>query len=196
MTDAGIESVLVRLGRGDVTAAGQLYTAYAAYVRAVVRRRFAPHLRTKFDSADVAQSVWAQVVRRVGAGWKVNTEPELRALLAVIARRRLATRARAQPRPAARAGDSVLMAVPARNQASPSQVAHATDLWDRMLRLCAPEHRDILRLRREGLGLDEIAARTGLHEGSVRRVLRRLVRDLAVGEDAVAPPAADASTRR
>jgi RNA polymerase sigma-70 factor (ECF subfamily) len=179
--EAGIESVLTRLGRGDVSAAGQLYGAYAAYVRAVVRRRFAAHLRAQFDSADVAQSVWAQVVRRAGTGWQINTEPELRALLAVIARRRLATRARTA-RPPESGGDSALAAAPARHQSSPSQVACATDLWDRMLRLCPAEHRDILRLRRDGLPLAEVAARTGFHEGTVRRILRRLFRELAVGD--------------
>jgi RNA polymerase sigma-70 factor (ECF subfamily) len=184
----GIDSVLARLGRGDVSAAGQLHTAYAAYVRAVVRRRLAPHLRAEFDSADVAQSVWAQVVRRIGSGLQVNTEAELRALLAVIARRRLATRARAPAHPAERVGDSALAAVPARHQSTPSQVAHATDLWDRMLFLCAPEHRDVLRLRRDGLPLAEIASRTGFHEGTVRRILRHLFRALAVGEGLPEPP--------
>jgi RNA polymerase sigma-70 factor (ECF subfamily) len=38
-------------------------------------------------------------------------------------------------------------------------------------------------LKREGLPLTEIAARTGLHEGSVRRILRRLSRDLAMQSD-------------
>ena len=47
-----------------------------------------------------------------------------------------------------------------------------------MLDLCPPEHHEVLVLRREGLPLVEIAARTGLHEGSVRRILRRLAREL------------------
>jgi RNA polymerase sigma-70 factor (ECF subfamily) len=194
MTGDGIESVLTRLGRGDISAAEHLYSAYGAYVRAVVRRRLASRLRAKFDSADVAQSVWAHVVRRVGAGWRVNTEPELRALLAVIARRRVATRARAQTHPAEPIGDSALAAVPARHQSTPSQVAHAIDLWDRLLQLCPPEHRDVLRLKRDGLPLAEVAARTGLHEGSVRRILRRLFRELAVGEHSALRPATDTGT--
>ena len=50
-----------------------------------------------------------------------------------------------------------------------------------MLRLTRPEHHPVLVLRREGWPLAEIAARTGLHEGSVRRILRRLARELALG---------------
>ena len=35
-------------------------------------------------------------------------------------------------------------------------------------------------LRRQGLPLTEVAARTGFHEGSVRRILRRLASELAI----------------
>ncbi len=182
MSGTDIDGVLARLARGETAAADELYTAYSAYVRAVVRRRLSPHLRTKFDSADVAQSVWAQVVRRAGEGWQVGSEPELRATLAVIARRRLATRARTHSRPAERAGDAALGDVPTARHSTPSQVARARELWDRLLELCPPEHREVLRLRRDGLPLAEVAARTGLHEGSVRRILRRLFREVAGGE--------------
>jgi RNA polymerase sigma-70 factor (ECF subfamily) len=62
-----------------------------------------------------------------------------------------------------------------------------------MLQLCPPEHRAVLCLRRDGLPLAEIAARTGLHEGSVRRILRRLVRELALedGTDSSADRSSD-----
>ena len=52
--------------------------------------------------------------------------------------------------------------------------------WATMLDLCPSEHHPVLVLRREGLPMAEIAARTGLHEGSVRRILRRLARELAL----------------
>jgi RNA polymerase sigma-70 factor (ECF subfamily) len=45
----------------------------------------------------------------------------------------------------------------------------------------------VLVLRREGLPLAEIAARTGLHEGSVRRILRRLARELALRAEPLTP---------
>jgi RNA polymerase sigma-70 factor (ECF subfamily) len=189
MSGVGIDEVLARVSRGDPTVAEHLHAAYAAYVRVVVRRRLPAHLRARLDSADVAQSVWAQVVRRIEAGWRVGTEPELRAMIAVIARRRAATRARAISPRAEQPGGTAVAAAPARNQPSPSQVAGATDLWERMLRLCSPEHRDILRLRRDGLALAEVAARTGLHEGSVRRILRQLFRELAAGDGLDQSPA-------
>jgi RNA polymerase sigma factor (sigma-70 family) len=69
--------------------------------------------------------------------------------------------------------------LPASDLPRPSQVAQANDVWDKMLLACPPEHHELLRLKCEGLSTAEIAARTGLHEGSIRRVLRRLARKLA-----------------
>jgi DNA-directed RNA polymerase specialized sigma24 family protein len=53
-------------------------------------------------------------------------------------------------------------------------------LWKRMLEQCTPDHREILILKRQGLLLAEIAARTGLHEGSIRRILYDLAGRLTV----------------
>src|SRR5262249_41246301 len=139
----------------------------------------------KFDSLDVVQSVWVQVVRQLRRdAWRVNDEGHLRALLVTIARRRLATRAR---QCAGRPEDGLPVtsdwtAVPDDRSETPTPTVAATDRWERMLDLLPPEHHPILQLRREGLPLAEIAARTGLHEGSVRRILRRLARELALGE--------------
>lgn len=185
------DRLLEQLNRGEVAAAEELFAAYAPYLKAVVRGHLSDRLRAKFDSADVVQSVWVQVVRRLREdGWRLGTEAELRALLTTIARRRAISRIR-QHAPAAgrerRLGDGA-EPVPAADGPRPSEVAQADELWQRMLRLCPPGHHEVLRFRREGLSSDEIAARTGLHEGSVRRILRRLARDLALTERPLSAP--------
>lgn len=190
MTNSRLNSLLEQLNRGEPGAAEALHSAYAAYLRAVVRRQLSDRLRNGLDSADVVQSVWAQVVRQLGeAGWRVETEPQLRGLLAVIARRRVASRARTHARSdrVERPGQTGLNELPAAGQPRPSEVAQADELWGKMLALCPAEHRDILLLRRKGLPLSEVAARTGLHEGSVRRILRQLHRQLALREEPLSP---------
>jgi RNA polymerase sigma-70 factor (ECF subfamily) len=183
MTDDSVEQVLEQLGRGEVEALGELVDAYAPYLRAVVRARVSDRLRPHLDSVDVVQSVWVQVIRQLGRdGWRVNDAAHLRALLVTIARRRLASRARRHTRDEP-APD--LAEAPDRRHVPASETAQGADLWAKMLRLTPPEHHPILHLRRQGLQLAEIAARTGLHEGSVRRVIRRLSRDLALGEEPV-----------
>lgn len=183
MATGPVDDLLARLDRGEVEAADELVRAYTPYLRAVVRRQLSDRLRAKFDSADVVQSVWVQVVRQLGRdGWRVGSEPELRGLLATIARRRLISRVRKH---AGKDADDVSPADghgvdAADTQARPSEHAQAGDVWEALLRLCPPEHRPVLFLKREGLSSAEIAARTGLHEGSVRRILRQLARGLAV----------------
>ena len=58
------------------------------------------------------------------------------------------------------------------------QYVQREELWQRLLALCPPEHQELMRLKRDGLSLDEIAVQTGLHRDSVRRILRTLARPL------------------
>ena len=195
MAEPPADARIDQLARGDMRAAGALFDAYAPYLRALVRRQLSDQLRAKFDSADVVQSVWVQVVRRLGRdGWSVDDEARLRALLATIARRRLLTRVRQLSAGVAaeKAGPEEAEAVPDDGRPRPSEEVQAEELWATMLELCPPEHHPVLVLRREGLPLAEIAARTGLHEGSVRRILRRLARELALrAEPLAAEPEAE-----
>ncbi|HEX3152049.1 MAG TPA: sigma-70 family RNA polymerase sigma factor [Gemmataceae bacterium] len=194
MPDRPADALIERLARGDIQAAGTLFDTYAPYLRALVRRQLSDQLRSKFDSTDVVQSVWVQVIRRLSQeGWSVEDEARLRALLATIARRRLLTRVRqltpdvaAERSPAAEAE-----AVDDSRNERASEIVQAQELWDTMLELCPPEHHPVLMLRREGLPLTEIAARTGLHEGSVRRILRRLARELALRAEPLPPEPAN-----
>ena len=64
----------------------------------------------------------------------------------------------------------------------------------RMLEQCSPAHREILLLRRQGLLLSEIAERTGLHEGSIRRILYDLARRLAISRRTKARSASPVQT--
>ena len=170
-------------GTPDETAdLAALHAASDRFLRRAARRWLTRGLRRQFDSADVAQAVWAGVVRS-GLDAGCFPDPEhFRAFLTRAVRNRVfdwARRNRAaltaeHPDPAGR----LVGRVEARGP-RPSEEARAGDLWERMLALCPPEHRELLGLRRQGLTLDEVAARTGLHEGSVRRILRDLARRVA-----------------
>ena len=175
--------LLALVGRGDPGAAERLYRLYRPYLLAVVRRRSA-RARTR-ESSDVVQSVWVRVVRQLATrGLVADSEPQLRGLLAVIARRRLADRARAASRrPAPAAGAAGPAPEEPGRLARPSEVAVAHETWARLLELCPPEHRNLLHLRRQGLTLTEVAERAGMHDGSVRRVFRHLARAAALRGD-------------
>src|SRR5205807_9645583 len=74
----------------------------------------------------------------------------------------------------------------------PSEVVQADELWQRMLLLCRPEHRAILEMKRQGAAMADIVAHTGLHEDTIRRILRTLARRVSFQEQ----PAVDASRGR
>jgi len=184
-----LDLLLERLARGDEAAAEQIVADYEPYLRMLVRRSLPGPLRAKFDSIDVVQSVWVHVLLALRAGaWEITDRARLRALLVTVARRRLISQYR-HHRTALEREEPAGMPVeglPESRQPRPSEVAQAGELWQRMLALCPPEHHELLRLRRQGLRLVEIAERTGMHEGSIRRILRRLARQLALEPEALA----------
>jgi RNA polymerase sigma factor (sigma-70 family) len=183
--------LLEQLNRGDREAAERVFAAYEPYLRMVVRRYLPGRLRPKLDSIDVVQSVWVQVLRGLRAcRWHFTDTARLQAFLVKVTRRLLTSRFRRHHTALERErpGVATLDVFPAAGQPRPSEVAQAAELWERMLALCPPEHHALLRLRRLGLPLNEVAARTGLHEGSVRRILRRLARRLALSQEPIPQP--------
>lgn len=184
MSGEPLQALLERLCQGDEQAAEQVFRTYEPYLRKVVRRQLPARLRAKFDSLDIVQSVWADTLdgfRR--AGWRFEDADHLRAFLVKATRHRFIDRYRQHRRALERERpliDGEGEGAPVSPGPRPSEVARADDLWDKLLALCPPEHHDVLRLKRQGLEAPEIAARTGLHEDSVRRVLRQLARRLAL----------------
>jgi RNA polymerase sigma-70 factor (ECF subfamily) len=186
-----LADIFEHLRRGDRPALERLIVAYEPYLRTVIRRQLSDRLRSKFDSADVVQSVWVHFLNRLrDAGEEFETPAHLHAFLVRLARHGLINRLRhfhtalewEQP-----LANTPAEGVPPSPQPRPSEVAQAGDLWDRLLALCPPAHHEILRLKRQGLPLADIAARTGVHPDSVRRILRTLARQLASQTPLVAP---------
>jgi len=193
MTAEPLDQLVERLCRGDISAADALYGEFERYLRLVVRRSLPRRLRTKFDSVDVVQSVWADLIVGLRAArWQFAGPNQLRAFLIKATRNRLIDRVR-QQRAAVEHERSLNDSVAARRSTSrdpsPSQHAQAEDLWQRLLALCPPEHHALLRMKGDGLPLATIAERTGLHVDSVRRVLRRLARQLSLEPRACATDA-------
>lgn len=188
MSAEPLDALLEKLTAGDAAAAEQVFCRYEPYLRMVVRRHLSPGLRAKFDSADIVQSVWADLVRGFRqAGWRFASATQLRAFLVRLTRDRFIDRFRQHRRAVEREQPLAAGAELAGNSPRPSDVVRADELWQEMLDLCPAEHRDVLRLKREGLRSPEIAARTGLHEGSVRRILCDLGRRLARRRGDTAP---------
>lgn len=195
--DDALDGLVATLGGADPEAAERAYLAFEPHLRMLVRRRLSPQLRARFDSVDVVQSVWADLLDGLRSNrWQFADAAHLRGFLVRATSNRLIDRARQHRSAMDRERDRAVVepgqaAGASRGAAATvSEVAQAEELWDRMLAVCPPEHREILQLRRQGLTTAEIGDRVGRNDGSVRRILGELARRLAVstgGEDRANP---------
>jgi len=186
MSEQALAAILEKLCSGDTAAAEQVFRAYEPILRSVVRRQLGPDLRSKFDSVDVVQSVWADLLQGFReSSWSFTDAEHLKAFLVKATCNRFIDRAR-QQRGALRHEESPASTDLDRDVSSPlprpSEVVQAEELWEQLLARCQPAHRELLRLKRQGLPIPEIAARTGWHEDSIRRILRSLASQLALNQ--------------
>jgi RNA polymerase sigma-70 factor (ECF subfamily) len=175
-----LDVLLDRLTCGDAEAAEKVFLAYEPVLRIVVRRMLPARLRTRFDSVDIVQSVWSDLLRGFrDAGWQFASREHLRAFLIQATRHRYLARQRKhgpqvdRERSLEASGD-----IPdgATKAADPYEQAQAKELWELVLAHCAPAHQELLELKRQGYTFSEIAARTGYHASSVRRIVYELIR--------------------
>lgn len=184
MNDDPVSALLEKLCAGDAAAAAQAFRAYEPLLRMVVRRQLPGRVRAKFDSEDIVQSVWADLLKGFrSAEWRFSDVNHFRAFLIKVTRNRFIDRLRHhrpaldRERPLPQASEAADLPEPAHGR--PSDFVQADDLWEQLLALCPPAHRELLQLKRAGLPLKEIATRTGLHPSSVRRILYDLSRSLS-----------------
>jgi RNA polymerase sigma factor (sigma-70 family) len=186
MNPETLEPLLDNLCRGDMAAARQVFLACESYLRNVVRRQLPSRLQAKFDSIDIVQSVWADMLRGCRAGaWHFADARHFQAFLVQVTRNRFNDKFRKHRLALEREQrlDGVPTSdLPAGYEPGAPEVAQAEDLWELMLSLCPPEHRELLKLKRQGVPMDTMVARTGLHPGSIRRIFRNLARKLALQE--------------
>ncbi len=168
---------------GSEEAARQLVERFGPRILRVVRRRLNPKLRSKFDSLDFQQDVWASFF--ADPSDKTFDRPEaLAAFLATMARNKvlMAVRQRCQLQKynvdrehsldgsAAYAAHGVAGPDP-----TPSQLAVAQEKWDQLLKGHPPRYQRILILLRQGHTQVQISQQLGIDERSVRRIIRKLL---------------------
>lgn len=184
MNPEALEPLLEHLCRGDMDAAKQVFLACEPYLRRIVRRQMPPRLQAKFDSVDVVQSVWADLLHGYRAGaWHFEDSRRLQAFLVRVTRNRFNDKYRKyrvstekeQPLDGLHTSE-----MPACAEPRGVDLVEAEELWEQMVALCPREHQELLRLKRQGLTMDDLVERTGLHPGSIRRIFRNLARELAL----------------
>ena len=171
---------------GSQDAMCQLIERYAPYIVRVVRRKLSRAIRSKFDSLDFVQAVWASFFGAPQQFVRFDRPEDLVRHLAAIAhnkvvdeiRRRMETDKYNINRERS-LDDSTLhfSRELASQEPSPSEVAVADEMWTRLIRGQPAHYQRILELRRDGHTQQQIADQLGLNERTVRRVIQGVLKD-------------------
>ena len=168
---------------GSDEAMRELIQRYAPHIVRAVRRKLNTEIRSKFDSLDFVQAVWASFFAAPRGLDGFGRPEELMGYLVTIAhnkvvdeiRRRLLTEKYNVNRERSLNdsrffGDRHLAA----GAPSPSEVAVADELWAGLLRGQPEHYQRILKLRRAGNTQRQIADELGLNEKTVRRAIEKI----------------------
>jgi RNA polymerase sigma-70 factor (ECF subfamily) len=186
-------SFIRRIRGGDEQAARELVERYEPVIRRVVRMRLRdPRLSSRFDCADICQSVMASFFLRAAAGQYNLDQPEqLMRLLVVMTRHKLSKqerRHRAGRRDYRRAetGDPASLEGQEAETPSPSRLVAGRELLEAVLGRFSEEERMLVELRAQGFEWSEISDRLGGTPAARRmqlaRAVNRVERHLEEGE--------------
>lgn len=177
-------TLLRRLREGESDAATALYLRYAEKLQRLANRNASPRMAVRVDPDGIVQSVFRTFFRRVTSGqYDVGESSDLWNLLLVIALNKLRSGV-AHHRAAKRDVDrTVAMGsdeIGVGNVALPDQNALTVLQMtiEELLQQWPENQRQIIHLRIEGYGVDEISERVGRAKRTVERVLQRFKQEL------------------
>lgn len=198
---AEFERLMANVSAGSEEAIWQLAETYTPYILRAVRASLPAKVRSKLDSQDLAQTLWASILIKRTDLTRMKTPEQLIAFLARAARNRTvdvtrrymgaqkydvhreqalddANRSPLPPRqqsPRQQAPEPAL----ATRDPSPSQFASVRERWNQVMLNCSPQEREILQMRLKGASFDDIGKALNINQGTARRAIQRLIRQLS-----------------
>lgn len=179
------KELMRQVNEGSEDAVRELVQVYGPHILRVVRLRLSKQLRSRFDSADFVQSVWASFFALSAGRVRFDKAETLVAYLAQMARhkvidavrRRLGTQRDDVNREQPIDSKVPLQARPGFRVPTASELAIAREEWERLHERLPEEFHPVLDGRLRGESLREIADQLGVHPRTVRRKLDRLSPD-------------------
>ena len=171
---------------GSQDAAWELVETYGPHVHRYVRRIMVRNLRSKFDSLDFVQIMWASLFRQPEKLASFDQPAEFIAYLVTLAknkvfnelRRRTETEGFNVSREQPYASDSVTGPDVRQQVPTPSAVAIAKERWDHLLSNQNATVQSVVTLRLRGNTFDEIARKLQIHERTARKAIAHLTGDI------------------
>jgi RNA polymerase sigma factor (sigma-70 family) len=173
--------LMARWRKGDQQAASDLWSRYAEQLIALARKRLSKKLARHVDPEDLVQSAYRSfflgarsdryILKHSGDLWRLLVAITLHKLQSQF--RHYSAQKRSMEQASSVEENNNLMNLLARDPA-PEEAAALTDELERLLRQIKPSARSIVELCLHGYQVQEIAATTGKHEGTVRRNLKQV----------------------
>ena len=176
--------LMERVHDGSQDAAWQLLEKYGPHVKRYVRRSLNQEMRSKFDSLDFAQVVWASFFREPHRFRQLDSPAALLAYLASLARNKVVNEVRRRMMSDKNDLNREIgfceleedMNVRCPNaDPSPSSVAIARERWHQLVDNQPESVRRIVELRFMGATFPEIAEQLNIDERTARRAIEQLV---------------------
>lgn len=187
MDDEQFQALIRQARDRDDQAIAELLRHFEGEVRLIVRSHLPRALRVQFDSMDFVQSVFTSLFTGPEPGGEPAFESPRHFLgyLSGIAQNKVREEYRRRTRTKkyelgreeplyVRRGEREEPRSVAASDPTPSAEAQATECLDQLLAGRSPAEVAALRLRGQGVTFEEIAARTGLSERTVRRLIDTL----------------------
>jgi RNA polymerase sigma factor (sigma-70 family) len=183
--DFELQELFASIREGSEEAVWRLIEVYGPHIRRVVRRHLDRRLRSRFDSLDFVQAVWASFFRDPIQARSFSSPDEIIGYLANTARNKVIDESRRNHsgkydvrkersfEDQRNETDAIAAAEP-----SPHEVAIVREAWNRLLERQPAAHQEIVRLRLAGASDSDIATRMDMHERSVRKVVDRIIEQL------------------
>jgi RNA polymerase sigma-70 factor (ECF subfamily) len=176
--------LLQKARAGDPEAYREIVENFEEELRIAIRCQMPRKLRPLYDSMDFVQAVWASVIATPAEDpISFENDRHLLGYLTGVARNKVLQeyrrRTKTQKYDLGREEPLYVPKGPGRLEPrevaspapTPSECMQADDRLSQLVGGRKPREAEIIRLRLMGLTCEEIAARTGLHERTVRRVL-------------------------
>lgn len=182
-TQADFRQLIERIQGGSTTAVQELLNRYGSYLLLAVRKQLNRKLRSKYDSHDFVQDVWASFFKKSLNGYSFQHPNDLAGFLMRLARNKVVNvvrqRLQGQKYNVNRECSlhqmdySLATDVPDDGQ-TPSQILMRQEEWDLLLRAQPPVYRRVLVLYRQGLDAAAIAREMNVHVRTINRILAKV----------------------
>ena len=174
-----IRQLISLLKAGDPQAMAEAYRRFGPVLQVAVRRKLHREMRSRFDTLDFVQDVWASFLAAPGDGDQFASSEALIAFLCQIARNKVTDVARKR---FTSAKDSANAEVNSHGSElrrhsrtpTPSQWVMASEEFENILRQFPVGHQAIVRRLREGYTIEDIAELANVSLSTVNRVVKRL----------------------